>query len=153
MEYITIKAYMKYRESTSKELNTKQIDTLRKSVGWQNKRSDEKWKEILSKSFFVYSVWDKDKLIGMGRILEDGIVCIFYDVVVHKDYQGKGIGGMIVEKLLDQVKDKDYASVSLFMDPKNVKFLKPFYEKYGFESVKTAMRCKKITKKSLPISN
>lgn len=137
---------MKYRESTSKKLNVKQIDYLRASVGWPKRRSDKKWREVLSKSSFVYSVWDKDKMIGMGRILEDGIMCMFYDIVVHKDYQGKGVGKMIMKKLIDQVKNKGYTSIGLFASKENIKFLLPFYKKFGFKLIKRGMECKKYMK-------
>jgi ribosomal protein S18 acetylase RimI-like enzyme len=97
-------------------------------MGWQP-RSEKKWKEILSKSSFVYSVWDNDKLVGMGRLAEDGIMCMFYDVIVHKNYQGRGIGKMIVNKLIDQTKGKKYCSVGLFTDKNEIKF----YKKLGFK--------------------
>lgn len=134
---------MKYKESTKKEIDAKQINDLRASVGW-TKRSGKKWKEVLSKSSFVCSVWDGDKLIGMGRILEDGAMCMFYDIVVHKDYQGKGVGRIIMEKMIGKVKNKDYAFVGLFVDRQNMEFLIPFYKKYGFEPVGTGMRRKNI---------
>ncbi|MFA5051225.1 MAG: GNAT family N-acetyltransferase [Patescibacteria group bacterium] len=137
---------MKYRESINKKLNIKKIDELRLSVGWTKRRSDKKWREILSKSYFVYSVWDRKKLIGMGRILEDGIMCMFYDIAVHKDYQSKGVGKMIMKKLIEQVKNKGYTSIGLFADKRNIKFLIPFYKKFGFKEVKTGMECKKYMK-------
>lgn len=134
---------MKLIESTKKDLNAGQINDLRVSVGWCNKRDEEKWHEILDKSSFVYSVFEKGKLIGMGRVVEDGIFCMFYDIVVHKDYQGKGIGKMIMENLLKFTKDKKYSSISLFADPNNKDFLIPFYNKFGFELFETGMRLKK----------
>lgn len=41
------------------------------------------------------------KIIGMGRIIGDG-ARIFYiqDVVIHPNFQGKGIGTTIMEKLI-----------------------------------------------------
>ena len=137
---------MKYRESINKKLNIKKIDELRLSVGWPKRRSDKKWREILLKSSFVYSVWDEKKMIGMGRILEDGIMCMFYDIVVRKDYQDKSIGKMIMKKLIDQVKNKGYTSIGLFASKENIKFLIPFYKKFGFCTVKTSMECKKYMK-------
>ena len=131
---------MKLTESTSKKLGALEINDLRSSVNWCIKRSEEKWREILDKSAFVYSVFDEQKLVGMGRIVEDGIMCMFYDVVVHRDYQGKGVGKMIMNSLLDFTKDKQYSSISLFADPNNKDFLIPFYSKFGFEIFETGMR-------------
>jgi len=134
---------MKLRESIDKNLLVEQINELRDSIGWCDKRGEEKWREILGKSSLVYSVYDNDKLIGMGRIVEDGTMCMFYDVVVHKDYQGQGIGKMVMNNLLTFTKDKKYSSVSLFVDPSNKDFLVPFYRKFGFEPLETGMRLKK----------
>ena len=130
-------------ESTNKNLNAEQINYLRHSIGWCDHRSEEKWQEILNKSAFVYSVFDENKLVGMGRIVEDGIMCMFYDIVVHKDYQGRGIGKMIMANLLNFTKDKNYSSVSLFAWPENKEVLIPFYQKFGFELFETGMRLKK----------
>ncbi|MEI6835529.1 MAG: GNAT family N-acetyltransferase [Candidatus Falkowbacteria bacterium] len=134
---------MKLTESIKKDLNTEQIDSLMDSVGWTDHKGEKKWREILSKSSFVYSIYDGKKMVGFGRILEDGAMCMFYDIVVHSDYQGKGIGKMIMNNLLDFVKDKNYISVSLFAWPKNKDFLLPFYKKFGFELFETGMRLKK----------
>jgi ribosomal protein S18 acetylase RimI-like enzyme len=134
---------MKLTESTNKHIKWEQINTLRFSVGWCTKRSEEKWREILDKSSFVYSVLDEGKLVGMGRIVEDGIFCMFYDIVVHKDYQSQGIGKMIMNNLLAFTKDKKFSSISLFADPNNRDFLIPFYNKFDFELFETGMRLKK----------
>ena len=134
---------MKLTESTGKDLDGEQINALRFSVGWCTKRGEDKWREILNKSSFVYSVFDKDNLVGMGRIVEDGVMCMFYDIVVNRDYQGKGIGKMIMNNLLAFTKDKKFSSISLFADPDNKDFLIPFYNKFGFEIFETGMRLKK----------
>ena len=124
-------------ESTEKNIDTVQLDDLFRAIGWK-KRGNEKWSEVLSKSFFVYSVWDNEKLVGMGRIIEDGVMCMFYDIAVHPDYQGKGIGKKVMESLINQVKDKKYASIGLFAweeNPNNI----PFYEKFGFRRQSSGM--------------
>ena len=135
---------MKLTELTTKNISAAKINNLRKSVGWCVKRDEKKWKEILNKSSFVYSVWDEDELVGLGRIVEDGIMCMIYDVTTHKDYQGKGIGKMIMNNLLNQTKDKGYSSISLFAWEDNKEFLIPFYKKFGFELSETGMRIKKV---------
>jgi len=82
------------------------------------------------------------KLIGMGRLVEDGIMCMFYDVIVHKNYQGKGIGKAIVNKLIDQTKGKKYCSVALFTDKDKIKF----YKKLVFEMTNVGMELNKSIK-------
>ena len=134
---------MHIRESTSMKVSTKRLDDLWKAIGWRQ-RGERKWKEVLSKSQHVYSLWNRKQLIGFGRIVEDGIMCMFYDITVHPKYQGKGLGKMIMDNLINQVKGKGYASIGLFAwegNPNNV----PFYETLGFEKT-TGMELKRRMK-------
>jgi len=117
-----------YKEGTA--IDPHQLDNLWKAIGWKP-RGKAKWREVLSKSYFMYTAWDADKVVGAGRIVEDGIMCMFYDLGVDPDYQRTGIGSRILEELIIQVKDKGYASIGLFAweeNPANI----PFYEKHGF---------------------
>ena len=81
----------------------------------------------------VHSVMIKtgDRTIGMGRIIGDGgCFCQVVDICVHPDFQGKGIGKMILQNLTDFIRDKLPPScyVSLLADG-DARFL---YEKFGF---------------------
>src|SRR3989304_6659873 len=130
------------RDSTEKKLPLKQINNLTEAVGW-GRRGPEKWREILSKSSYFYSLWDGDRLVGMGRIVEDGAMCMFYDIAVHPEHQRKGLGSQIMNNLIAQVKDKEYVSIGLFTweeNPVNI----AFYEKFGFETVATGMELVKF---------
>jgi ribosomal protein S18 acetylase RimI-like enzyme len=126
--------------SDSKEISTEKLDSLFQSIGW--KRDRNKWQKVLEKSTHITCAYDNDRLVGFGRVLEDGVMCMFYDLGVHPDYRGKGIGTSIMEKLIDKVKDKGYASIGLFAwkeNPDNI----PFYEKFGFEKSSGGMELKK----------
>ena len=132
---------MKIRESTDKNIDSEQLDNLWKAIDWKP-RGNARWKDVLSKSSFVFSLWDGNLLIGLGRLLEDGVMCMLYDIVVLPKYQGKGFGKRIMKNLLKQVKYKKYVSIGLFVwegSPKNISF----YEKFGFKRVKTGMELEK----------
>jgi ribosomal protein S18 acetylase RimI-like enzyme len=107
-----------------------QLDNLWSAIGWK-KRGAQKWEEVISKSSYIYSAWDKNTLVGTGRIIEDGIMCMFYDIGIHPEYQRQNIGSSILNKLIEQVKDKKYASIGLFAWKENPANL-PFYKKFGF---------------------
>ena len=123
-----------------------EINTLTESVGWGKSfhQSEEKWQRILDVSTYVASIRHDQRLIGFGRILEDGIMCMFYDVCVHPDYQGKGNGTLLMDHLIDKIKDKEYISIGLFVWEGN-ETATEFYGKCGFEMV-PAMELKKHMK-------
>ena len=119
------------QESNSLEVNLSQLDDLFEKIGW-GRRGEDKWAETLSKSSHLYTLSSGGAIIAMGRILEDGVMCMFYDIGVHPDFQGKGLGKRVMQNLMDQVKDKEYVSIGLFAwegNPTNI----PFYESLGFK--------------------
>ncbi len=60
----------------------------------------------------------------------DGLYYLIVDVVVHKDYQGKGIGKLLIEKIVkfveDNTKEGQRASINLI----SMKDKEEFYEKF-----------------------
>ena len=132
---------IEYKETL--EIEPEKLDALWNAIGWKS-RGPKKWREVLSKSTYMFTAWDGDNLIGTGRILEDGIMCMFYDIGVDPEYQSQGVGSKILSALINHVKDKNYASIGLFAweeNPANMSF----YEKFGFEK-SSGMELKKYMK-------
>ena len=127
---------MKLKYSTAKKVSVQQLDNLFRLVGWRKR--GKKWNKVLYKSSFVYSVWDGKTLVGFGRIIEDGVMCMFYDIGVHPKYRKIGIGKKIMNKLISQVRRKKYASIGLFTWEDNKDNIE-FYKKFGFVKVNTGM--------------
>jgi len=118
-------------EGTYKIINDiEQIQLLRKLIGW-NPLTKQQWEIMLKNSSWMYSVWEKDSLLGMGRAVSDGRYCMIYDVIVHKDYQGKGIGTKIIKSLIK--KAKKGIRIGIFIE--NKEFLIKFYESQGFQPI------------------
>ncbi|GAA0741963.1 GNAT family N-acetyltransferase [Clostridium oceanicum] len=100
-------------------------------------RKDLSKSEIaLKNSLFIVSLWEKEKLIGLGRIVGDeGITYVVSDIMVHPDYQGRGFGKMIMKEIdsyLEKNTDKD-AYVCLIANKPADKL----YSKFGFEYVQS----------------
>ena len=94
----------------------------------------DKLKLVFNNSMFKYFVYDGEKLIGAGRALADGFDCAYIcDVAVHPDYQGQGLGNVIIEKLMED--SKGHQKILLYAVPTK----EPFYAKFGFRRMKTAM--------------
>jgi ribosomal protein S18 acetylase RimI-like enzyme len=132
---------IEYKETL--KIAPEKLDALWKSIGWKP-RGPKKWREVLSKSTYMFTAWDGDLLVGTGRILEDGIMCMFYDIGVHPEYQSQGVGSKILSAMISYVKDKNYASIGLFAWEENSDNVS-FYEKFGFEK-SSGMELKKHMK-------
>ena len=122
------------------------INRLTERVGWgdQYYETESKWQYTLNASTHIAYLKKSDRLIAFGRILEDGQMCMFYDICVDPDHQGTGIGTKLMEYLIDKIKDKHYVSVGLLVWEGNQTAAK-FYQKFGFQNV-VAMELKKYMK-------
>lgn len=105
---------------------------LYNSTGWNASgrlSTDIIFKGIMN-SWYIISVFDGTKLIGVGRIVSDGGYQVFItDVIVLPEHRHKGIGRKIMEHLLAYCREHNVAWVQLSC----AKGKKGFYEKFGFE--------------------
>ena len=91
-------------------------------------------KTVFSNSMFKCFVYSDKTLIGVGRALADGMDCSYIcDVAIHPEYQGKGIGKDIVNKLIEL--SKGHNKIILYSIPGK----EQFYSKLGFDTMNTAM--------------
>ena len=112
-----------------KRFTKEQTQDLFLSVGWVFGQYPERLFRSLMQSSTVLTAWDGDRLVGLARALDDGdMVVYFHYVLVHPDYQGKGIAGTMVTKLKEKYSSYMYLGI-MPEQSKNV----PFYEKYGFK--------------------
>ena len=104
---------------------------LFETTGWnQNYRlnPDELMKAIES-SWYAVSAYDQDRLIGFGRVISDTVMhALILDVIVLPRYQNIGIGGHLLERLVDRCKQEGIRDIQLFCAKGKV----GFYEKRGF---------------------
>jgi ribosomal protein S18 acetylase RimI-like enzyme len=122
-----------------KILNQIEPDTLDEikdvyhSVGWV-KHSNEVISKIFHRSDVVSLAVFEGLIVGVGRGLTDGVFnATIYDVVVHRDYQRKGIASLIMKDLLEQL--KDVSCILLISTTGN----EDFYRKHGMKRLKTGM--------------
>ncbi|WP_110930224.1 GNAT family N-acetyltransferase [Paenibacillus bouchesdurhonensis] len=72
-----------------------------------------------------------EELVGMGRVIGDGGCFLqIVDIAVRPDYQGQGLGKLIMEELMNYLRNEtpDGAYISLIADQPADKL----YLKYGF---------------------
>lgn len=104
---------------------------LFETTGWNEKYrlTKEELFDTLKKSYYCVSAYDADNLIGFGRIMSDGILhAMIYEMIVHPDYQGNGIGREIMHRLLTWCFENKIRDIQLFC----ARGKRSFYENMGF---------------------
>ncbi len=81
------------------------------------------------RSWFVQSAYDGDRLVGLGRIICDGVVhALILDLIVLPEFQFQGIGTRILEKLVAKCQEHNIRDIQLFCAQNK----REFYSKRGF---------------------
>lgn len=116
------------------EISFMDINQLTELVGWGKNfyQNNEHWQKTLAASSYVAYAKKDNQLICFGRIVEDGQMCMFYDICVHPNYQKGKIGTTLMNHLINKINDKVYVSIGLFVWNGNPSAVE-FYKKFGFE--------------------
>ncbi|MCV9930126.1 GNAT family N-acetyltransferase [Flavobacterium sp. LS1R49] len=119
---------MDIRILETKEINIEDIIRLYKANEWSSAEKPDLLHKALLNSETLITAWDDKKLVGLGNAISDGYLTVYYPhLLVLPEYQGKGIGKMICDKMQD--KYRDFHMQMLTADGKSIEF----YTKNGFE--------------------
>ncbi len=89
---------------------------------------------VFANSLYRCFVREHGRIVGVGRALADGVDTSYIcDVAVLPEYQGTGMGKQIVGKLV--ALSHGHKKILLYAVPGK----EPFYRKFGFARMKTAM--------------
>ena len=117
-----------FQYTEEKKFTKEQVQELFLSVGWVSGNYPERLYKALMHSSTVLTVWDDENLVGLTRVLDDTeMLAQIHYVLVHPEYQGKGIAGKMIEYIKEKYKDFLYIE-GMPEDKNNV----PFYQKHGF---------------------
>ena len=96
---------------------------------WARERTIQNLKTAVTNSNPVGTVWDGKTMIGFCRGTSDGIYrATIWDVVIHQEYQGLGLGRKLVETALSHPLMSQVERVYLMTT-----YQQKFYEKIGFQ--------------------
>ncbi len=99
------------------------------STGWTTDLPPERLAGALDASWHCVCAFDGEQLVGMGRTISDGSLhALIVEVIVEPDWQRRGLGRGIVERLVQRCRDAGIDQIQLFCaDGK-----RGFYESLGF---------------------
>jgi len=110
------------------EVDIQQLQALYHHAPWAAGRTLDGIKLMLENTDYVFSAWDDRRLVGFARVLTDRIYrATLWDVVVHPDYQGRGVGESIMKTILSH---PVLSRVQKFW--LNTRDKQAFYERFGF---------------------
>ncbi|MBB4826641.1 GNAT superfamily N-acetyltransferase [Sporosarcina luteola] len=118
--------------SNSKEVNVVELEKLYNDVEWYAYTKDiTVLQQALLQSLDVLTAWDGDELVGLIRIVGDGLTIIYIqDILVLSAYQNQGIATQLMRQTLNKYKDVRQ-KVLLTEEAPDVRH---FYEKNSFQS-------------------
>jgi citrate lyase synthetase len=89
---------------------------------------------VFANSRFTCFVYENSRLVAAGRALADGADCSYIcDIAILPSHQGKGLGKQIVGHLVER--SRGHKKIILYAVPGK----EPFYRKFGFLRMTTAM--------------
>ena len=103
------------------KFSKKELEDLFLSVGWSSGEFPEKLVIAMKNYDTVFSAWNGDELVGLVCVMDDGIMNAYiHYLLVKPDYQLKGIGKKLIEKVKTYY--DDYLRIAVICENKNVKF-------------------------------
>ena len=118
---------MDIKLSETLDLDRDKVLELYRKNKWSSAEKPDELMNALINSHALISAWDGDKLVGLGNSISDGHLVVYYPhLLVLPEYQGKGIGRIIMERF--QEKYSGFHQQILVADGQAIEF----YDKCGF---------------------
>lgn len=111
-----------------------ELVALYDSVGWTTYTQDpERLHDAVNRSLRVVCARDADRLVGLARVVGDGLTIIYLqDILIHPEYQRRGIGRQLFTRVLDPF--EDVRQKVLITDDESRQ--RSFYEAMGFTEIR-----------------
>jgi N-acetylglutamate synthase-like GNAT family acetyltransferase len=103
---------------------------------WASQRTLSDLETAIQHSEPVVTAWDGERLVGFARATSDRVYrAVLWDVVIHPEYRGQGLGRTLVTTLLAHPSMNQVERVYLMTSSQQ-----GFYERLGFtENLTTTM--------------
>ncbi len=112
--------------------NEKDIESIYNDANWTTYTSDLPCLiNAIKNSLLTVTAWDGSKLVGLIRIVGDGVTIIYIqDIIVLKSYKRKGIGTHLINIVFEEYKVVRQKVLLTDDTPET----RGFYESLGFVS-------------------
>ncbi len=116
-----------YHLSFDDPIDPCELAVLYGQTSWAVDRKPGEIQKMLDGSYLRLGVWEDGRLIGFGRVVSDGVYrALFDDIIVDESRRGRGIGRLIMERLLSRTSHIE--GCFLGTGP----HMEGFYEQFGF---------------------
>jgi ribosomal protein S18 acetylase RimI-like enzyme len=123
---------LEWKHSTD-GVNWEELCALYRAAPLGEKKA-EHLQKVFSNSMFKCFLYENARLVAAGRALADGADCSYIcDIAVLPSHQGAGLGKQIVSHLVER--SGGHKKIILYAVPGK----EPFYKKFGFLRMRTAM--------------
>ena len=113
-------------------VNWKSVSEIFRLVNWE-KRNPKEIEISFNTSSVTCFVKDNNEIIGFGRTVDDGkYYALLVDIVIHPNYQLKGIGKSIVDELKSKLIGYEFITLTAAPDKEG------FYQRLGWKKQKSA---------------
>lgn len=100
---------------------------------WDGAPSKEQIELALENSVYRVSIYDGSKIAAMARMIGDLGMCYYIkDVIVRPEYQGHGIGRMLMNAMLGFISKHGVYGTDIAVELCAMPDKMPFYTKFGF---------------------
>ena len=121
--------------SIVREIDTLVLEQMYREAGWWHEAQSERnnLPSLVRNSFcFIVARNGEDQLVGMGRVISDGVSDAYIqDVYVKENYRKMGIGKQLILRLKDQCLQGGISWIGLIANPGTA----GFYSGLGFSEM------------------
>ncbi|MFF2449072.1 GNAT family N-acetyltransferase [Neobacillus sp. NPDC058068] len=116
--------------------NFEQLLNIYESLGWNSLNLTVKdLEQMCIQSWYAIYAFDKQQLVGMGRVISDGVITgIVCGVCVLPSYQSEGIGKEIVKRIIQHCEQNRVIPQLMCVEG-----LETYYETFGFKKFSIGM--------------
>jgi N-acetylglutamate synthase-like GNAT family acetyltransferase len=117
---LTTKCFKTYQQSIGKDCHLEALNEDRQRVV----------DDIKNKT--IYICVENDEIIGSARVYSNQFCAVVSRFGIDPKILSKGVGSQLMQRIIDDLKEKSVAQASLFTALEN-KSSVTFYQKFGFE--------------------